>query len=228
MGYLVPIIMLLGLGIMAFFMTRTKKQQALWLKETALSHGWSCKTGSEGASGVYQISGANAQGIKWELNTYSRTSTKDRSFVLQPSREYTEWISKISVNKGELLVMPRDPSWKNFSDDQILGFIKPAWKAMGLPADQFVAYTEVKKDLNTMYMLYTTNPEFGKIILQDDLISLLIKWQDVTSVKGSLVNIRISPTECALQVGYILNKPEEAELIISIGEKILDCIDKIH
>lgn len=220
MGYLVPIIMLLGLGIMAYFMMKGNKQQALWLKEAASQHGWESKTKSEGAPGVYQISGTSKEGKRWELNSFSRSSAEDRIAILHHSRDYTEWTCPLPQQKGELLVMPRDPSWKSFSDDQILGFIKPAWKAMGLPADDFLAYHEVSENIQQWYMVYTTNREFAGSILSDELLKELVRWKEVTINKGSLVNIRISSKEVSLQVGYVINSSIEAKSLISIGEYI--------
>ena len=220
MGYLVPIIMLLGLGIMAFFMMKGNKQQILWLKEIASQNGWSSKTKSEGAIGVYQIIGTSQEGLRWELNAYSRSSSEDRNVILHPSREYTELLCTISNHEGELLVMPRDLSWKSFSDQQILGFIKPVWVAMGLPADNFVAYSNIREDIQKMYMIYTTKLEFAKSILPDELLQELVKWSEVIGKKGSLVNIRISPKELSLQVGYLINSPKEVKGLITIGERM--------
>lgn len=220
MGYLVPIIMLLGLGVMAYFMMKGNKQQALWVKETANHHGWESKTKSEGAPGVYQISGTSKEGKRWELNSFSRSSAEDRIAILHHSRDYTEWTCPLTLLKGELLVMPRDPSWKSFSDDQILGFIKPTWKVMGLPADEFLAYHEVAENILKLYMIYTTNQEFAKSLLSDDLLKKLVSWQQICENKGSLVNIRISSKEVSLQVGYVINSSIEAKSLIGIGEYI--------
>jgi hypothetical protein len=224
MEYLVPILMLLGLGVMAYFMTKGNKQQTTCLKETANLNGWSSKTKSDGAPGVYQISGTSKQGKKWELNAFSRSSAEDRNVILHHSREYTEWTCPITNSKGELLVMPRDPSWKSFSDDQILGFIKPAWKAMGLPAEEFIAFMVTNKEIENKYMIYTTNQDLAMLILQEELLKHLLNWQEFSSDKKSLVNIRISSKESSLQLGYLINKPEEVEKLVTIGEIIVESL----
>ena len=224
MGYLVPILMLLGLGVMAYFMTKGNKQQTTWLKEVSESHGWLSKTKSDGAPGVYQLLGTSKQGKKWELNAFSRSSAEDRNVILHHSREYTEWTCPITNSKGELLVMPRDPSWKSFSDDQILGFIKPAWKAMGLPAEEFHAFMVTNKEIENKYMIYTTNQDLAMSILQEELLKHLLNWQEISSDKKSLVNVRISSKETSLQLGYLINKPEEVKKLITIGEKIVESL----
>jgi len=211
--------MLLVLGAMAYFLSRSKKKQTEWITAFSQSNGYQSNTTTKDF--VYEISADNQLSDHWSLRGYSRTSSTE-NVIIHASREYTEWEAIGHFEFGETFLMPRDPSWKSFTDEKILSLLKPVWIKMGIPADDFIALTIPNETIMKQYMIFSSDQLQVKKLLTKSLLQKLDDWMKNPINTNHLITIHTTANQIQLQTNFLVNHPEQAELMIQIGLSILN------
>jgi len=212
MNYLIPVFILLFLGIMVYFLTKSSKKQIEWLNSFAQENQYKVETQSKDF--VYEITSQSPQ-PKWKMRAYSRSATTLDTYM-HASREYTEWIMEGNFSYGEAYIIPRDASWKVMSDEKILSFLKPVWSKMGIPVDDFTAYLLPDEEITASYMIFCNEQLSIKKLFTAPFLEELKGWNSL-SRKKIRISIRTTSNKIELQVGDVINDRELAKKLIQLG-----------
>ncbi len=177
LDYLPLVIILGGLGVMAYFLTRSGKESENKRAEIAAEHGWEytaytsavvINVPDEDRNILYKLTGNTADGTEWEMTSrYWKTIEKSSNYKLELNAS-TELVAGKTYPEP-FLIMPHDGI---IIPEIILAEI---FKRLNIPIDTpRVSADNLPEALTSRYALYSFNPPAAETVA--NAAELLNRW----------------------------------------------------
>ncbi len=221
MEYLIPVAILAFLGAMAYFLTRSQKNESLALGDLAKEKSWNYTDKKGGFDGLYQIEGKIDETTPWKITAYAKMST-NRNMMMNVSGEYTEWSANISNSADQIYLMPKDPSMKSTQEEKIVKMLIPIWKNMGIDAEGWQLVQLSDEAISSSYLNLSNQPQLVKKLGNSSFGSILKEWSKLPYTQRPA--IRLDQGKLEIQIRKALNKPEDVQHLASWGETLYSSI----
>lgn len=215
MEYLIPVAILGFLGLMAYLLTRSNKNQLKLIEELAQKEAWEFSPKQGRFDGLFELKAQIKADQYWTLRAYDKQSDT-KTFSTNVSGPYTEWSIPLLSSGTDLYMMPKDPSMKMLNDEKLLPMLRPIWNKMGLNADQWELYKSLDSDIQSAYLILTNQTTLTSQILDNAPFKATLKHfsQSAYSLRPAF---RINEGKAEIQLRKVLFKPEEIKALVDLG-----------
>ena len=215
MEYLIPIGILALLGLMAYLLTRSNKNQLKLIEELAQKEAWEFSPKQGRFDGLFELKAQLKAEQYWTLRAYDKQSDT-KTISTNVSGPYTEWSIPLLSSGTDLYMMPKDPSMKMLNDEKLLPMLRPLWNKMGLNADQWELYNSLDSDIQSAYLILTNQAKLASQIFDSAPFKTLLKRfsQGTYALRPAF---RIYEGKAEIQIRKAIFKPEEIKELVDLG-----------